>query len=104
MNTKKRLNSSFVRCNRNCPFFFKKKDITHRYEPKKYKIIKKKQTLKNPLIFYTISEFLDDETIYEIKHVNKSMMELIKKNEKFDYKTLKVLLERIRFLKVKIFI
>ena len=95
-----RLNSEIVRGEPRFPRL-SKKNFRDLIEPKKYKFKNKQQTLKNPLIFYTILEFLDDETIYETKHVCKSMMQLIKKNEKFDYKSLKILLARIRFFKVQ---
>ena len=61
---------------------------------------KYKKSLKRPVVFFTIIDFLDDETIYELKHVCKEFSDLMKLKIEVDYKVLKMRLERIRLKKV----
>jgi hypothetical protein len=67
-----------------------------------FKIYKKKfkKTLKKPVVFFILCGFLDEETLYELKHVCKAFSELMKKSIEVDYKVLKIHLERIRTKKV----
>ncbi len=67
-----------------------------------FKIYNKKfkKILKKPVIFFILCGYLDEETLYELKHVCKVFSELMKKSIETDYKVLKIQLERIRIKKV----
>lgn len=62
-----------------------------------------KKTLKKPVVFFIMMEFLDKETVYEVRYVCKTFAELLSKNMETDYKVLKVTSEKIRMKKVIFF-
>ena len=67
----------------------------------------KKKCLKSPVIFYKITSFLDDDTLFECKYVIvfliifkvfKSSRQLIKKEVKLENITLKLELKKVRLI------
>lgn len=66
----------------------------------KIKNKKFKKTLKKPLIFFLILQYLDEETIFEVKYVCQAFFNLILTKIELDYICLKQQLKRIRDKKV----
>ena len=57
---------------------------------------KAKKTIKVPLIFFIIVDFLDDDSLYQIKFVCTSFLRNVKNNIKVENRTLKIQINRIR--------
>jgi hypothetical protein len=57
---------------------------------------KKSEALKKPLIFYLICDFVDTETVYEMKYVCKKFQELVKDKDSVDNKALKTQIRRMK--------
>ena len=64
------------------------------------KRMRKSEVLKKALVFYTICEYSDVNTLYEIKYVCKKFMELIKSKDCLDNKTLRVQISRMKATRV----
>jgi hypothetical protein len=57
-----------------------------------------KKTLSKPNIFYLLLDFLDSDTMYELKYVNKAFWKLIHSNTKYENAVLKIELEKMKSL------
>ena len=60
---------------------------------------KKSKKFRSPLIFYNICEFLDDDSLFELKFVCVSSRKFIQNDEKLENITLKLELKKLRKLK-----
>ena len=61
---------------------------------------KKSKKFRSPLIFYNICEFLDDDSLFELKFVCVSSRKFIQNDEKLENITLKLELKKLRKLNV----
>jgi len=63
-----------------------------------YKENKLLKLLKKTVIFCLLSEFLDNETIYELKHVCRSLKKLVEKFRHIENKSMLYEVERIKMI------
>jgi len=64
-----------------------------------YNYDRKLMILKKPVVFYSIIDYIDDDTLLEVSYLCRSTSKLIHEHKETEFRSMKIQLERVKIKK-----